>query len=632
MFGAAGRVGEASLEIAGDGGKPHCLLYSTIMRRVRMVVILAICCPGSLLAQSPIPPRTVEFRFTPTARTQIAVWVEKPDGKFLATVALTQAVSIRGIGNRPGAAQMNSAYRWPYGRREGVLPVWAHRRAKAEGARQFKRVIFQNRASEGDASRTAEDSSSEPYFCLSFTTAANGRDKLDAITCATAGQPQVDKGRYMIPSDLAAGYSEPAEIAGEGIMRPLDLVSLYPPRRDVTPCSNGCPDRPDVASYGKDARDVMPDIDAVTVATPPPEAEYKILFSIPDDWVDGEYVAWAEVSAEADYNATFNDQTYRIPFLPEGKWDIWARQTGFPYRGQPSMVYQVPFRLGGPAVFSTAKPVGYGDVDGFGPTGGDVHPLDGHITDDPKTASGSGADRLLLVSSSGDSRFSVDVRDSEFCASHAAPAAPSDIVANPHPNAKNSHQWGVLHFVVPTSDRLIDHYLVRFSKTVIAAGDETAFTQAPPAVAANSNSEALTIPVDAGAGTGVEVPFGGMEPLTRYWVAIRAVDRCNTAGPFAVTDLTTTRINFTQLSGCFIATAAYGSAMEPEVDSLRRARDELRPRSPVFAVATDLYYRSGPAAAAVIKRSDAARAVVRTLLGPVVELARLVTLAPHLPR
>ena len=55
-------------------------------------------------------------------------------GTFMSTVGLTQAVSVRGIGNRPGAIQMNSGYRWPYGRREGVLPIWAHRRAAAPGA------------------------------------------------------------------------------------------------------------------------------------------------------------------------------------------------------------------------------------------------------------------------------------------------------------------------------------------------------------------------------------------------------------------------------------------------------------------------------------------------------------------
>ena len=59
----------------------------------------------------------VEFRFKPTARAQIALWVERPDGSFVDTLRLTESVSLRGIGNRPGALQMNSGFRWPYGRR-----------------------------------------------------------------------------------------------------------------------------------------------------------------------------------------------------------------------------------------------------------------------------------------------------------------------------------------------------------------------------------------------------------------------------------------------------------------------------------------------------------------------------------
>jgi len=78
------------------------------------------------------------------------------------------------------------------------------------------------------------------------------------------------------------------------------------------------------------------------------------------------------------------------------------------------------------------------------------------------------------------------------------------------------------------------------------------------------------------------------------------------------------------LSGCFIATAAYGSAMAPDVDAMRRVRDRLRPASTMFAVATDLYYRAGPAAAAVLGRSDTARALVRSLLAPVGTISTLV--------
>jgi len=90
-------------------------------------------------------------------------------------------VSVRGIGNRPGAAQMNSGFRWPYGRRESVLPVWAQRRAAAPGAGQFHRVIFQNRKSEGFASRTSVDSTLDQYFCLAFDSSTTKRDQLDAV-------------------------------------------------------------------------------------------------------------------------------------------------------------------------------------------------------------------------------------------------------------------------------------------------------------------------------------------------------------------------------------------------------------------------------------------------------------------
>ena len=123
------------------------------------------------------------------------------DGTFLCTVGLTQAVSVRGIGNRPGATQMNSGYHWPYGRREGVLPIWAHRRAAAPGAVQFPRVIFQQ-PPEGYASRTCEDSTRDSYFCLSFTAESTRKDALDAVSCASVFNS--DKGRIMTADDVTA--------------------------------------------------------------------------------------------------------------------------------------------------------------------------------------------------------------------------------------------------------------------------------------------------------------------------------------------------------------------------------------------------------------------------------------------
>jgi len=580
--------------------------------------------------------RVLELRYTPTARAQVALWIEKADGTFLKTVSLTQAVGYRGIGNRPGAQHMNSGFHWPYGRREGTLPVWAHRRAAGPGALQFGRVIFQNRESEGDASRTAEDSTTEKYFCLSFNSATTQKDALDAVSCASGFNS--DKGRYLTASDVAAGYAEPVD---DNDKRSLDLVSLYPPRRDVLRCGSGtttaCSDTADVSNYAADARKVMPDIDAVTMATAPGgDMEQSILFAVPDSWADGDYVAWAEVNTEGDSNASYTFDT------PEGPmWDSWAESYGYSYRGQPSVAFSIPFTLSASATMSVSTPTGYGDVDGYGPAGGMLHPMDASISDDPSGAPGSGADRFRLLNGY---RFKIALRVSAGtgtggtgggdgsggtggtmagdCSTSTGPAAPGDLQAGPVDDAKNSYQWGTLHFLVPASSHPIHNYEVRVGTSEITTSDPQTFTNAVQAVSASLEGDALVVPTTGAAGSPVDVNFGGLSPLTTYYVAVRAIDECAVVGPYAVSKkFATTRINFTKLSGCFVATAAYGSALSSQVESLRVARDALRRRSQVFAAATDLYYRSGPAAAAVIARSDATRAVVRTLLGPLVDIA-----------
>ncbi len=587
------------------------------MTAVRITLLIALGLPAVASAQMTEPARTIEFRFTPTARTQIALWIEKPDGSFMATVGLTQAVGLRGIGNRPGATQMNSGFRWPYGRREGVLPIWAYRRATAPTAEQFRRVIFQNRDTEGAASSTRADSSLDSYFCLSFNPTLSEKDQLDAVTCAS--QFSSDKGRFLTDMDVAKGYAEPAQIGQEGIMRQLDPVSWYPPRRDVLPCTN-CLDTADAPTFGDHVRQVMPDIDTVTMATPPGAIEKALLFTAPADWPDGDYVAWIEVNVEGDYNDRFNAEIYPTPLLPVGGWDSWARDFGYPYRGQPSVAFQVRFALGTSGTYVTTQPSVYGDLDGLGVR--DSHAFgDGMITDDPINASGSGADRLR-VHASGDYRFQATVRGPEICMPHAPPGIPTGFTARPVENEKHSHQWGRLHFVVPPSEQPIAHYEVRYSRSPITALSPLSFRQALPAVAASLEADALMVPTDPAAGTGVDVDFGGLDPSTHYYIAIRAVDICNVAGRYAIAELTTTRINFTQLSGCFVATAAFGSALQPDVDALRAVRDTFAPRSPLFAAVADLYYRSGPAAAAVIARSDVARTLTRTLLHPIAELAR----------
>src|ERR1051325_176294 len=293
--------------------------------------------------------RAIILTFTPTDRSQIAIWIEGADGTFLSTVGLTQADALRGIGNRPGAAQMNSGYHWPYGRREGVLPVWAHRRASAPSAKQFPRIVFQRRH-EGFASRECEYSTTDSYFCLSFTVESTRRDGLDAVSCASAFRS--DKGRILTPSGVAAGYVEPLTVGGppvwQGTERAVALTSLYPPRRDFMSCADpstvdvcmggtsSCQDHPDSATYADLARQVMPEIDAVTMATPPANTDQMVMFSVPATWPDGNYVAYLEINTEGDYNDTFNSNTYPTPTTPASDWDGWATGYGYPYRGQPS--------------------------------------------------------------------------------------------------------------------------------------------------------------------------------------------------------------------------------------------------------------------------------------------------------
>ncbi len=76
-----------------------------------------------------------------------------------------------------------------------------------------------------------------------------------------------------------------------------------------------------------------------------------------------------------------------------------------------------------------------------------------------------------------------------------------------------------------------------------------------------------------------------------------------------------------EAGGCFIATAAYGSSLAPQVNVLRMFREQvLRPYAP-GRLAIRLYEAWSPPVAGVIRSSDALRLVVRITLWPVVGLA-----------
>ena len=71
-------------------------------------------------------------------------------------------------------------------------------------------------------------------------------------------------------------------------------------------------------------------------------------------------------------------------------------------------------------------------------------------------------------------------------------------------------------------------------------------------------------------------------------------------------------------SGCFIATAAYGSWLAPEVVLLRSFRDQYLLTNPPGQWFVDTYYRYSPPIAALIETSPELAAVTRALLAPLV--------------
>ena len=75
-------------------------------------------------------------------------------------------------------------------------------------------------------------------------------------------------------------------------------------------------------------------------------------------------------------------------------------------------------------------------------------------------------------------------------------------------------------------------------------------------------------------------------------------------------------------SGCFIATAAYGTPLAQEIQVLRCFRDRRLDRSGLGRRIVALYYETSPPIADAISQSRLRRKIVRMLLDPIVKVVR----------
>jgi hypothetical protein len=269
-------------------------------------------------------------------------------------------------------------------------------------------------------------------------------------------------------------------------------------------------------------------------------------------------------------------------------------------------VYRVPIHIdvgaGTTAGATTSQIAGYSNWTG---DDGTILPRDATIsTADP----GSGEARLIeITTAAGTGRVHAQLQP---CGSSAcAPPPPAPGIVSDMAAAKDglTDKSAVVTFKNAQSGGggAVASYEIRYRE-----GDSMNDQEFVEAIRAQQVAPGVP-------GSTATVTLTGLKPSTAYVVGVRATDACGQTSPLAQFAFTTPATPFKQVEGCFIATAAWGSALAAQVESLRRARDAVRPGNAVAAVAVDLYYRSGPPAAATLRRSETARAAVRMLLSPV---------------
>ena len=457
---------------------------------------------------------------------QVAVWVEQADrSRFIDTLMVTNLTARFGVGNRPGRWDLPSGPRHPYGKRLQVLPIWAWTRG-----RLYPRVIMQDDHEEWMGFHE-QSSSPDPYYCRPMGLA---EIDVDAITCPTK-----------------VFNSAKGKLVGDMPMVP------YPPRNDLTAFTakdcdmvgggTGCPTS--ASGFG-----TLNDLDAVAAATPAFERVY------------------------------------------EGTWQV-ARRTGGQRRLRPG-------GGGEPGVRSERH------LPAEGLRGRDVDPQRVH-PDRPRQQPGAALGDLPRAVPAGRhdaaSASTGQHRRLRVGRRHQRIGARSGQQHLPGPRARARGGCAPSLRPGPTARRHRGKLFVRVDCGESSGGGEACspLPAAPPPVTdmvvVNPAATSATIEFrhpDPGAAAlvgyeirrhpgieateqnfleGVPVPrvdvgppgsmtsfqLTDLKPLTPYVVAVRVVGSCGTQSPLTQVRFTTLDQQFQQLTGCFVATAAHGSALDP---------------------------------------------------------------------
>lgn len=567
----------------------------------KAAILLSLLAAGLLGAPSPAGAAEgdilLEFHFKPVRNAQIAVWLEDAEGNFVQDVFVTQATGRLGIGNRPGRWDFLSSWRFPYGPRTGVLPVWAHARGKS-----YPKLVFHDDdpADLESLGWHENTSSPEPYFCRPLTDSENTTISTDTMTCPSPMTFQSDKGKFS----------------------PGGETSVYPPRNDLVSFEDGH-DSVDVPKLSG-----LNELDAITGATPMGDRPELVTAVVSAAMAEkGPLRARIEINLEHDENPDWD-------FDREGDHYVDPRLEtyGIEYMGQPSVVYEVQLDATQAAFVGTDAYAGYGELDG---SAGTLSPPDGSIS----TSGGSGADRLQLYSLNGETfRFGVYSHGPDSGEDPLPPGGDDGTT-----DAGDDEGWGSctiaplaalrdvelepidfdtvrVHFTIPEredGEAEVTNVVLYYRQGLMPLTDEnagSAVQQVPPLEQCSGD----LVPGEP-AWCDVTELFGNYD----YEIGVSYEDECGNQSAIAADGVRTPAQQFAQVDGfCFVATAAYGAPWAERVRALRWFRDAYLKTNPMGRAFVAFYYSASPPLARAIADQPLARASARALLGPITDLAR----------